>query len=155
AERSLAPVTADPGPVGEGSYEIRQQFERAEGEAFYGFGQQQDGRVNYAGEDVELTPHNIEIAIPFVASTRGYGLLWNNTSITRWGEPWPPQPLSSGFDLFNVNGETGGLTARYYDGDELKLERTEPDLDYQYLDHASVREIPLPAEAQEAENLRI
>ena len=155
AERSLSPVTADPGPVDKDSFAIRQQFAGNEAEAIYGLGQQQDGRVNYAGENIELTTHNIEIAIPFLASTDGYGLLWNNTSITRLGDPEPPRPLAAGFELYDAEGEPGGLTARYFDGEELILERVEADLNYQYLSHGSTREIPLPADAQNARNLRI
>ncbi|HEX5766341.1 MAG TPA: hypothetical protein VFY27_12290, partial [Woeseiaceae bacterium] len=157
AERSLAPVTADPGATDDDSFFVRQQFQRAtdEDEGIYGFGQQQDGRVNYAGRNVELTTHNIEIAIPFFASSRGYGVLWNNTSITRFGDPEPPRPLSAGFRLFDANGEPGGLTARYYAGGELKLEQVEPDLNYQFLSHANVREIPLPEEVRDSDDVRI
>ncbi len=129
AERTLTPVTADPGTVDEDSFAIHQQFYRGADEAIYGLGQQQDGRVNYAGENVELTTHNIVITIPFLASSsRGYGVLWNNASVTRLGNPEPPQPLAAGFELHDADGERGGLTARYYDGDELKLERVEADL---------------------------
>lgn len=155
AERTLTPVTADPGTIDEDSFATRQQFYRGEEEAIYGLGQQQDGRVNYAGENVELTTHNIVITIPFLASSRGYGVLWNNASITRLGSPEPPQPLAAGFELSDADGEPGGLTARYYDSDELKLERVEADLNYQYLAHGNVREIPLPVEVQGASNLRI
>jgi alpha-D-xyloside xylohydrolase len=155
AQRSLSPVTADPGVVDEDSYAVRQQFVRREGEAVYGLGQQQDGRVNYAGENIELTTHNIEIAIPFLVSSEGYGLLWNNTSVTRFGDPEPARPLAEGFELFDIRGNPGGLTVRYFDGDELLLEGLEDDLDYQFLDHASVREHALPPAAVAAKNLRI
>ena len=43
--------------------------------------------MNYNGEDVELAQHNMDVAIPFVVSTRNYGLLWDNNSITRFGNP--------------------------------------------------------------------
>jgi alpha-D-xyloside xylohydrolase len=155
AGRSLAPVTADPGSVDEDSFAVRQKFDLATGEAIYGLGQQQDGRVNYAGENIELTTHNIEIAIPFFASTNGYGVLWNNTSISRFGDPQPPQPLAAGFQLFDAEGNAGGLTARYFDGDELILERAEADLNYQFLSRANVREVPLPDEVKDAADLRI
>ncbi|WP_193161955.1 TIM-barrel domain-containing protein [Microbulbifer hainanensis] len=153
--RSLAPVTADTGKVDLDSFALRQQFERQPDEAFYGLGQHQDGRVNYAGENVELTTYNLEISIPYLVSSRNYGLLWNNTSITRLGDPEAAKPLAAEYDLYNADGEKGGLTARYYDGDQLKLTRTETDLDYQFLSHASVREVPFPEEVQDAKNLRI
>jgi alpha-D-xyloside xylohydrolase len=155
ASRSLAPVTADPGSVDDDSFAVRQTFANDTAEAFYGLGQRQDGRVNYAGQNIELTTHNIEIAIPFLVSTGDYGILWNNTSITRVGNPEPPQPLETGFELFDATGAAGGLTARYFDGDELVLERVEQDLNYQFLSHANVREVPLPDEVQDAADLRI
>jgi alpha-D-xyloside xylohydrolase len=155
ASRSLSPVTADPGVVDSDSFAIRQQFEQAENEAFYGLGQQQDGRVNYAGQNIELTTHNIEITIPFLVSSAGYGLLWNNASVTRIGDPAPPRPLVEGFDLFDSQGNPGALTVRYFDGDEPLLEAAEPDLNYQFLARAGVREHPLPAAAEQAQDLRI
>jgi alpha-D-xyloside xylohydrolase len=155
AGRSIAPVSADPGHVDADSFAIRQQFRRGADEAIYGLGQQQDGRVNYAAENVELTTHNIAIAIPFLVSSRGYGLLWNNASVTRIGAPKAPRPLSADFELYAASGEPGGLTARYYDGDTLLLERVEADLDYQYLASAGRREFAFPASVREPGKLRI
>ena len=155
AGRSLSAVRADPGEVDADSFAVRQQFLQQANEGLYGLGQQQDGRVNYAGQNIELTTYNMEISIPFLASTEGYGLLWNNTSITRLGDPEPPHPLAEGFELFDAEGNQGGLTARYFDGEELLLERVEADLDYQFLSHANVREHPLPEEVADADNLRI
>jgi alpha-D-xyloside xylohydrolase len=155
AGRSLAVVSFDPGPVDEDSYAIRQRFRRGDGEAYFGLGQQQDGRVNYADQNIELTTHNLEISMPFLVSSRGYGVLWNNTSITHFGDPLPPRPLAADFKLFDAHGEPGGLTARYYQGDMLLLERVEADPDYQYLAHGSEREHPFPVAAEDAPNLRI
>ena len=45
--------------------------------------------MNYNGEDVELAQHNMDIAVPYLLSTRGYGILWDNNSITRVGDPKP------------------------------------------------------------------
>jgi alpha-D-xyloside xylohydrolase len=155
AGRSLAPVSADPGPVDDDSRALRQQFVRDPEEGIYGLGEQQDGIVDYAGRNVELTTDNIEIAIPYLVSSKGYGLLWNNASITRFGAPEPPQPLAANFELYDADGDPGGLTARYFDGDKLLLERVEPDLNYQFLVRAGQREVPFPKEVQGAQHLRI
>src|SRR5690606_25692164 len=155
AERSLAPVTQDPGPVAGDSYAVRQQFHRAEDEALYGLGQHQSGDVNHAGENVTLTTHNVFISIPFLVSTRGWGLLWNNASITRVGSPEPPRPLGDGFELYDAAGEPGALTVRYYAGEDLVLEARAADLDYQYLDHGNVREHPLPEAVADLDDLKI
>ena len=68
---------------------VRQQFNRATDEGLFGLGQHQLGQMNYNGEDVELAQHNMDVAIPFVVSTRNYGLLWDNPSVTRFGNPRP------------------------------------------------------------------
>ena len=136
-------------------WSVRQQFEHADGESYYGLGQRQDGLADLAGQNVEITTHNIIIAIPFLTSTNGYGILWNNASISRLGDPAPPQPLAAGFDLFDADGKSGVLTARYYDGERLLLERPEADLDYQFLAHGNAREQPFPDTVADAQDLRV
>lgn len=151
----FGPVTRDPGVVDADSFSIRQQFSSDENEGFYGLGQQQDGEVNYAGDNVELTTYNMEITIPYVVSSKDYALLWNNTSVSRLGDSEPAKPLIDGLQLFDATGKKGGLTARYFDGETLLLERVEADLDYQFLAQGSNRAHPMPAETEDAKNLRV
>src|ERR1700730_1573734 len=114
-------------------FSIRQQFESPGDEAFYGLGQHQNGQMNYKGGNVELAQHNMDVAIPFVASSRNYGLLWDNNSITRFGDPREWQPLQQTLKLYDADGKEGGLTARYYDDSgKLRLTRVDSELDYQY-----------------------
>ena len=81
----FTPATAEGVPF----LTVTQQFNRGTDEGFYGLGQHQNAQMNYLGEDVELAQHNMDVAIPFVVSTRNYGLLWDNNSITRFGNPKP------------------------------------------------------------------
>ncbi len=53
-------------------------------EALYGLGQHQAGVWNYRGESVDITQENTNIAVPFLASTNGYALFWNNTGASRF-----------------------------------------------------------------------
>jgi alpha-D-xyloside xylohydrolase len=53
-------------------------------EAFYGLGQHQAGVWNYHGESVDLGQDNTNISVPFFISSNGYGLLWNNASLSRF-----------------------------------------------------------------------
>lgn len=152
---TFGPVTADPIAPAANSFAIRQEFNRGSDEGFFGLGQHQNGQVNYAGENVELTTYNLVISIPYVLSSRNYGVLWDNNSVTRFGDPRETQPLADSLKLYDVNGNPGGLTARYYDGDELKLTRVESDLNYQFFSNNSVREHDFPAEVKDAKNLRI
>ena len=53
-------------------------------EALYGLGQHQAGVWNYRGESVDISQDNTNISIPFLLSSNGYGLYWNNTSRSRF-----------------------------------------------------------------------
>jgi len=115
---------------------VSQQFNRGTDEGFYGLGQHQNAQMNYNGEDVELAQHNMDIAVPFLVSTKGYGLLWDNESITRFGDPRPPQLVgASDQNALSVTTEGGqpGWTAEYYLNDKLAVRRVEPVINYQYI----------------------
>ena len=51
-------------------------------EYLFGTGQFQDGYLNVRGLPRRLTQVNTQIAIPFLLSSRGYGLLWHNYGLT-------------------------------------------------------------------------
>ncbi|MCX7523050.1 family 31 glucosidase [Microbacterium sp. STN6] len=79
-----------------GAYEIHQQFEAYEGEKLYGLGQRTHGRLDIKGLSLDLVQRNGEVNIPFVLSSRGYGMLWNVPAVgrvefasnaTRWQAP--------------------------------------------------------------------
>jgi alpha-D-xyloside xylohydrolase len=53
-------------------------------ESFYGLGQHQAGVWNYRGEVVDISQDNTNISIPFVLSSDGYGIFWNNASRSRF-----------------------------------------------------------------------
>lgn len=137
----------NPVAVGGGEfYEIQQRFQSVSDEAFYGLGEHQEGLVNYKGRNVELAQHNMDIAVPFFLSSRHYGLLWDNNSITRFGDPRGWEPLSRSLKLYDTHGKEGGLTARYYADGKLLLERTESSLNY--ASNESKRDFPPGLEQQ-------
>jgi alpha-D-xyloside xylohydrolase len=125
----FVPVDID----GERFYAIRQQFNRGTDEGIYGLGQQQNGQFDYHGEDVVLAQHNIVDVVPFFVSTRNYGVLWDNNGITRFGDPREYPGLDASLTVYDEGGAEGGLTGRYYRGDELVVTRVEADPDFQYL----------------------
>ena len=59
-----------------------QDFELAPEEAIYGLGQHQQGWMNYRGKTVHLQQKNMEVGVPVLVSSRGYGLLWDNPAVT-------------------------------------------------------------------------
>ena len=67
-------------------YNIRQDFIWKPSEALYGLGQQQNGIINWRGRTVELYQQNKYIAMPVLLSSEGYGLLWNNYSLSKFND---------------------------------------------------------------------
>lgn len=63
-------------------YIVEQSFSTLPDEHQFGTGQFQDGYLNIMGLPRRLTQVNTQIAIPFVMSSKGYGLLWHNYGLT-------------------------------------------------------------------------
>jgi alpha-D-xyloside xylohydrolase len=119
--------------LSEGSFQ--KVFESPDDEAFYGLGQHQNGEVNYKGLDVELLQHNIVAVVPFVYSNKKYGILWDNYSITRFGDPRNYKQINA-LKLFDADNTPGGLTATYYDkGENIFVKKTDNFINYSTLDH--------------------
>ena len=113
---------------------LQQVFNSPDDEAFYGLGQHQNGEVNYKGLDIELLQNNIVAVVPFLYSSKNYGLLWDNYSVTRFGDPRDYEPISS-LTLFDDNGNQGGLMVNYYDRDDhLFVSQRENNINYSTLD---------------------
>lgn len=66
----------------EPTYIAAQSFKSPADEYLFGTGQFQDGYLNIRGLTRRLTQVNTQIAIPFILSNKGYGLLWNNYGLT-------------------------------------------------------------------------
>jgi alpha-D-xyloside xylohydrolase len=62
---------------------LHQQFAAYDDELLFGMGQRTHGRLNVKGLGLDLVQRNGEVNIPFVLSSRGYGLLWNLPAIGR------------------------------------------------------------------------
>ncbi|HEY4789467.1 MAG TPA: TIM-barrel domain-containing protein [Bacteroidales bacterium] len=68
--------------MGEPCYEAEQSFESPSDEFLFGLGQFQDGHYNLKGVTRRLTQVNSQIAIPFVYSDKGYGVMWHQYGLT-------------------------------------------------------------------------
>lgn len=129
--KTFTPAIVDGKPL----YKLQQVFESPAGEAFYGLGQHQTGLMNYKDQDVDLTQYNSIAVIPFLVSSRHYGILWDNYSITRFGDDRPYEALNS-LQLFDKTGKPGGLTATYAfrnKPDSIFLQHQETIIDYTFL----------------------
>ena len=124
---SFGPAQAD----GKAFVAVSQQFNRGTDEGLYGLGQHQNAQMDYNGEDVELAQHNMDIGVPFLVSTRGYGLLWDNNSITRFGNPRPYTPVGAGMAV--TSGGKSGWRAEYSLDGRAVVTRQEATIDYQFI----------------------
>ncbi len=105
--------------AGEPTYEIRQTFTLEPGESLYGLGQYNRPYMDYRGQEVLLVQTNIGTVVPFVVSTKRYGILWDiyskmifkddDSGASLWAESAP-----AGVDYYLVAGGTmDGVIAGY------------------------------------------
>ena len=59
------------------TYEVRQTFTLAPDESLYGLGQYDRPYMDYRGQEVLLVQTNIGIVVPFLVSTKRYGIMWD------------------------------------------------------------------------------
>jgi len=105
-------------PQGGDAYWIAARFKSYDGERFYGLGQHQHGLLNQKGCVIDLLQTNTEVSIPFLLSSRGYGLLWHNPAVgrvelgqngTRWIAEAAPQ-----LDYWITAGDTPAEIVQHY-----------------------------------------
>jgi alpha-D-xyloside xylohydrolase len=83
---------------GEASFQPEQSFSSPADEFLFGLGQFQEGAWNWRGMPQQLRQLNTQIAAPMVVSSHGYGLLWNNASLTEFN------PADTQVTLTNKSG---------------------------------------------------
>lgn len=65
---------------------IRSTFRLDNDEYIYGLGQIQNGDLNQRGKTILLEQDNMKVCIPFIQSSKGYGLFWDNYSPTTYND---------------------------------------------------------------------
>ena len=90
--RDGRPVLSEPKEGGKGFdvpsvfetnvWQVQQSFLSPSDEALYGLGQHQEGIFDLRGVPIRLHQANTNISVPFLLSSKGYGILWNNASLT-------------------------------------------------------------------------
>ncbi len=136
--RSLTPVTLQ-GPTPQSAYESQQSFTLLPGEDIYGLGQHRlptsQGNMSYRGMTVHLEQANREVAVPFLTSSRGYGVFWDNASHTDVSVGAGVAKTIPSSQLFADDGRPGGLTARYYNGHDFEKfvsTQVDPQVDFNW-----------------------
>jgi len=127
--REFSPIAVD----GTKGWTVRQVFNSDKDEGFYGLGQHQADEWNYKGRNEELYQYNTKISIPFIVSSKKYGILWDSNSLCRWGDPREYKQLNEIFTLYDKNGKEGSLTGTYHPAQGEALVRAEKALNQEYL----------------------
>jgi alpha-D-xyloside xylohydrolase len=107
--RTIAPAEVQ----GEATFHVGQTWAPNADESLYGLGENHLGLMDLKGYDLDLWQHNGSAVIPFLVSSRGYGILWDNPSETRFGDIRPFEPIPAA-QLVDAAGKPGGLTATYF-----------------------------------------
>jgi len=107
-------------------------FQSAKDEAFYGLGQHQSEEFNMKGKNEDLFQYNTKVSIPFVISSKNYGILWDAYSYCRFGNPHDYLQLNRAFKLYDKQGREGHLTGTYTDHMGKTLVRDEDSIYYEY-----------------------
>ena len=107
APAALTPVEFSGSP----SYSMTQAFSLASDESLYGLGQYNEPYMDYRGRDVSMVQTNIGIVLPFMVSTRRWGLLWDVYSKMRFtddaqGARFWAESAPAGADYYLVAGTT-------------------------------------------------
>ena len=127
--RSFQPFIAD----GTQAWTVQQVFDSSDDESFYGLGQHQADEWDYKGRNEELYQYNTKISVPFVVSSKRYGILWDSYSFCRWGDPRPYASLGEVFTLYDKDGVEGALTGTYTPAQGEPLVRRETSLEQEFL----------------------
>ena len=72
--------------AGHDTWHVYQGFDTDDDEGLYGLGQLQNGQMMQRGMKKALMQGNVEDVSPFIQSTKGYGLFWDNYSVTTYSD---------------------------------------------------------------------
>ena len=95
---------------GESCFAVEQSFESPADESVFGLGQFQDGQYNLKNVARRLTQVNTQIAIPFIYSSKGYGLMWHQYGLTDFNPADNSIALSKQEQSTNGNAQMAEVT---------------------------------------------
>ena len=105
---------------GEPTRKAKLEINSPEDEFLYGLGQFQDGYLNVRGLTRRLTQVNTQISVPFILSSKGYGILWNNYGLTDFN----PADHKVKMDRAEAKGEEITLDVTSTEGNRRETRRT-------------------------------
>ena len=92
--------------MGQPCFVAEQGFDSPSDEFLFGLGQFQDGQFNLRNISRKLTQVNSQIAIPFLYSSKGYGILWHQYGLTEFN---PADNLITLAKKDTASGEKGDV----------------------------------------------
>ena len=105
-------------PLPGGKYQLTVRFESRDGEHLYGMGQYQQPWLDLKGCSLELAQRNSQASVPFLQSSLGYGLLWNNPAIGEAtlakNHTWWTARVTEEMDYWITAGDTVAQVTRQY-----------------------------------------
>ena len=93
SEKASGATFVDFNDAGSKTYTVNQLFVLDKDEAIYGLGQQQHGKLSLRNAKINMVQGNTDDYVPFLVSTKGYGLFWDNYSPTTFED----KPESASF----------------------------------------------------------
>ena len=96
--------------MGEPCFVAEQSFDSPADEYIFGLGQFQDGHFNLRNVTRRLTQVNSQISIPFIYSSKGYGLLWHQYGLTNFNPADNFITLEKQEQPASGNNQTGEVT---------------------------------------------
>lgn len=120
SEKESGATFTDFNDAGSKTYTINQLFTLDNNEDIYGLGQQQRGKLSLRNARINMVQGNTDDYVPFLVSTKGYGLFWDNYSPTVFLDK--PESTSFRSDVgdcidyyFMLGGNIDGSIARMRD----------------------------------------
>lgn len=104
-----------------GGHQIKQVFQLENDEPIYGLGQHQAGLMSQRNQSLLLKQNNMQIAVPFFQSIKGYCVYWDNYSATNFKDGADGTSFESevgdGIDYYFIyGGDADKVIAGYIDG---------------------------------------
>lgn len=121
--------------AGEATYHATARFLLLPHEALFGLGQHRNNRMNQRGAEVTLRQVNMDVGVPVLISSRGYGVLWDNPSLTTVSCGAMPTTVIPAGNLLQPDGTPGGLRGEYFQGESfetLRHTRVDPTVDFDW-----------------------
>lgn len=122
--RQLVPAEVQ----GEKVFHVQQKWAEDPSESLYGLGQRQINTLDIKGYDLSLWQRNTHVVVPYLVSSKGYGIFWDNLSYTRFGDLREFENIPAA-QLRDASGQPGALTETTVDGSEPVKRVTEVNID--------------------------